>query len=100
MSNTVATYEECQHCGSTRRMMGELLEKEIAGSITPDAIAHCRQEIFVNMDPMCPPIAGGRIKAARVFKDICLGCGRERIVRIDYGLAQLGLRPGEPAKFI
>ncbi len=94
-------FKQCPDCGCGDRLMENIMKEEKnKGNVSEDASPCVRKEVFVNIDPKMPILAGGRLPAAQVSRDICLGCGREYNVMIQLGFAVLPQRAGEQIRFI
>lgn len=92
----IATFDECYHCGSKRRMMetlgNELKEKGLL-----------RKDLNVGLveigGPILDPnrssklVVGGTVPGMYALQDICLGCGRPYIVRIEKKQVRLDMIP-------
>lgn len=91
----IAEFKECPDCKVDARLMNTIVQEEmVKGNMSKDVVSWTIAAIYCNVDPRRPPIAGGRVPGARVFKDICTKCGREYTVRIETGYVTLPSRPG------
>ena len=82
----VATFAECPHCNVNNRLMNSVVQEEIAkGNMSKNSTPCTQIALFSNIDLARPPIAGGRVPGARIYKDICISCGTEFITRIETG---------------
>ena len=91
----VAEFKECRECKVDARLMHTLVQEEIKlGNMTPGTLGCTRIDVYSNMDTNRPPIAGGRIRSARVYSDICTKCGKEYIVKIETGYVTVPANPG------
>lgn len=97
---TIAEFCECPDCKVDARLMNSIVQEEVAKGNMGEGMAPCTSaNIYCNIDPRRPPIAGGRVPGARVTRDICTRCGREYTVRIEIGHVTAPVRPGMPPAF-
>ena len=96
----LAEFKECPNCKVDSRLMGSIVWEEIAkGFLNKDILGCISAEIYCNVDPNRPPIVGGRIPGARVYRDICTKCGKEYVVRIDFGYLTVPASPNSQPIF-
>lgn len=97
---TIAEFDKCPDCGASARLMGPIIQEEVAkGNMSSDLAGYTQVSVYCNVDQRRPPIVGGRIPGARVFKDVCVNCGREYTVRIETGHVTLPTRRDMPPTF-
>ena len=81
-------------------MMVDSIKQGVQDGLLGEGIFPCTSTaVYTTVDPRRPNLAGGRFPAVRVFKDVCLGCGYEHIVRIESGYAITSANPNKPAEF-
>jgi len=91
----LAEFKVCRDCKSSKRLMDSIVQKEIElGNMSKMAFGFTQIAIYCNVDPTKQLISGGRMLGSRVFKDICLGCGKEYIFRIESGHVMTSSTPG------
>ena len=96
----VATFTECPTCKVDEALMGSIVKKEKElGKMSDDIVGCISTEIWCNVDPKRPPIAGGRIPGARAYRDMCMKCGGVYTVQIEKGYVTMPLRPELPPTF-
>ncbi len=86
----------CPWCGGENwRGMGDLVDEEISkGNIDEGTVGAVTTAIHIIMNPLKPPLAGGRTPALKAYQDFCVKCGRSSYSRIEKGWATLPLKPG------
>jgi hypothetical protein len=90
----------CPSCGVDARLMAQIVgEERKLNNVGEGTLACTQAKIITNIDPRKPPIAGGRIKSARVLYDICTKCGKEYVVRIEQGFITIPLSPQQQPTF-
>lgn len=97
---TIATFNKCPDCKVDKRLMNTIVQEEIAkGNMSKEAFGCTMMNVYSNIDPMRPPIAGGRVPGARVTRDICTGCGREYTTKIETGHITIPTHQNQPPSF-
>lgn len=96
----IAEFNKCPGCKVDARLMNTIIQEEVVKGNMSEGVVGCTQvEVFCNVDPRKPFIAGGRLPGARVFWDVCTKCGRRFITRIERGHVTPPTRPGLPPTF-
>ena len=92
--------KRCPYCFRDKRLMNGICQaQKDLGNMDKAVVGATHVDVYCNIDPTKPVISGGRMAAARVFRDICGNCGREYVVRIEVGYLTTPTRPGSPATF-
>jgi hypothetical protein len=93
-------FKECRHCRKSNWLMeGIAAEERAKGNFSSDVFGCIDAFISCNADLKKPPIVGGRLPAAKYYRDICLNCGRICITRIEVGHMTIPYGPGQPPVF-
>jgi len=93
-------FKECPYCLVDERLMNGICQtQKDLGNMNEAVVGATHVDVYCNVDPTKPVISGGRVPAARVFRDICSKCGREYTVRIEVGFLTTPTRPGGPTTF-
>lgn len=96
----IAEFYKCPNCKADARLMGSIVQEEMAKGNMGEGVVGCTQiNVYCNVDPRRPPIVGGRIPGARVFKDVCTNCGKEFTTRIESGHVTPSTIEGMPPTF-
>jgi hypothetical protein len=104
---TIGEYRKCTGnlpdgtmCGANSWLMNEIVKEQVnLGNIGKDAVGCVEMPVYTNFDARKPPIAGGRVKSARVMYDICKKCGHKQVVRIEEGYVTIPTMQGQQAIF-
>ena len=89
-------YPQCPHCGCEETVAAKYKALQVAAGLMKDDTA-----LFTSMAPAAlsdmrePHIA---LDFLLIFKDICMRCGAERVVRIDKGQGLFGAPGGMPGR--
>jgi glutaredoxin len=96
----LSEFNNCPHCKADARLMNTLVQAEIdKGNMGAEIIPWTFITVYCNIDSSRPPIAGGRVPAARIYKDMCTECGEEFTTRIETGFLTMPLRAGAAPVF-
>jgi len=97
----VTDLKKCPWCGEENAgVMSKLVQEEVSkGNMGEGSIGGIATNVYVAINPLKPPIAGGRTRAVRAYVDICTKCGRDYNFRVETGWAILPTRPGVAPTF-